>query len=256
MRLPLAIVLVLLVGVPISADVLIVEKTVFKAGDRPVEGVRSTFIKDTRMRVELAQNGRTAVTVYDLPAGEMLELDAAKRRAYVRTVTARNAKLEKEYPRERTTVAVIAAGSTRTVAGFSCDDHTFKIRVPMTKSGEIVLVLTGSACLAAEAPSAVDYMTFAKAATEQNLVLGQASDNYILLAITRGQTELYRALAMTSGVPLIVDLTVGVDGRGMLAGIVRKAASSSRVTTVAKIESAAIDDAKFAVPAAWKREKK
>lgn len=256
MRVTLAIALVTLISTPLSADVLMVEKTVAKGGGKTFESVRSSYIKGTRMRAEVAQGGKTTVMVYDLPAGETIELEAAKRRAYVRGVAARNAKLEKEYPRSASTVSLTATGSTQSVAGTSCDDHTLAVRVPMTKDGSIALTLNGTACLAAMAAGVDDYMTFAKAAYEQNLVLGQASDNYILLGFARGQTELYRALTAKGGVPLIVDLVVAVDGKGMLAGIVRKAMAGSRLTTVSKIESTPVDDAVLVIPGGWKREAK
>lgn len=73
---------------------LIVEKTLIEIGSRAVEGVRSSHIKESRMRIEWTQAGQTAVTIYDLPAGEMLELDAGKRKVNVRALTARNQKLE------------------------------------------------------------------------------------------------------------------------------------------------------------------
>ena len=256
MRLPLAFALVALVGTPLSADVVMVEKTVAKGGGKTFESVRSSYIKGARMRAEVTQDGKTTATVFDVPAGETIQLDAAKRRAYVRNVAARYAKLEKEHPRSRVTVSLAAAGSTQTAAGTSCDDHTFEVRVPMVKSGAIVFTMNGTACLAALAPGVEDYMAFAKTASEQNVVLGQATDNFILLGFTRGQTELYRALTAKGGVPLIVNLEADVEGTGLLAGIVRKPLAGTRVAIVSKIESTPVDEAMFVVPGGWKREAK
>jgi hypothetical protein len=42
----------------------------------------------------------------------------------------------------------------------------------------------------------------------------------------------------------------------MLAGIVRKVVRGSRVTTVARLDTAPRDDSLFTVPAGWKRELK
>ena len=246
----------LFIGSPalLSADLLIVEKSLIKSGNRVIVGARSTYIKGTRMRIEVTQEGATTVTVYDLPAGESLELDASKRKAVVRTISTRSAKLEKEYPRARSTVTLTATGITKTTAGLECAEHRFDGRVPITKSGEIALLLSGIACLASADPRAADYATFAKAAYDQDLVLGRATDNAILLALVRGQTELYRALTQQGGIPLSVDLTTTVEGRGVLAGMVRKPLAGSRITTASKIEAATLDDALFAVPAGWKRE--
>jgi hypothetical protein len=253
--LALAVVILLAVPAHLGADLLLVEKSVARSGNRTVEGLRSTYIKGTRMRVEVAQGGKTAVTVYDLPAGEMLELDTPKRKAYVRSVQARNARLEKDFPRHESKAVVTASGQTRTIAGIACGDHTFAVTMPLIDNGSIVLNLDGTACLSGET-DAVDYMPFARAAYDQNLVLGTASDNVALLALARGQTELYRALTEKGGVPLAVDLTTTVQGKGILAGLLRKVLSGSRVTTASRVDSAPVGEALFAVPAGWKRELK
>jgi hypothetical protein len=254
--LPVALLALFLLPARLSADLLIVEKTVIRSGDRTIEAVRSTSIKGARMRIDFAHGGKTAVTLYDLPAGETIVLDASKRRAEVRNIAARNAKLEKDYPRQRSTVSITPKQSTQTVAGSTCADHTFAVRTPVRQNGSIVLTLTGTACLAASATGVDDYMAFAKQAHERNLVLGPGTDNYIILALTRAETELYRALTQTVGIPLILDYAIEVEGKGMLAGIVRKPLEGSRVTVAAKLDAAAIDEAMFAVPAGWKREAK
>lgn len=254
--LPIALLALTLLPARPSADLLIVEKAVLRSGDRSIEAVRSTSIKGARMRIEFTRDGKTAVTLYDLPAGETIALDAAKRRAEVRNIAARNAKLEKDYPRHRSTVSITPKASTQTVAGSTCTDHAFAVRTPVRQNGSIVLTLNGTACLAATATGVDDYMAFARQASERNLVLGPGTDNYIILALTRGETELYRALTQTGGIPLSVDYEITVDGKGMLAAMVRKPLAGSRVTIAAKLDTAAIDDAMFAVPAGWKREKK
>jgi hypothetical protein len=254
-RSALAVVILLLSPAVLSADLLIVEKNVI-AGHSELDSVRSTYIKGTRMRSEFVQGGQTFVTVYDLPAGEMLELEASKRKVNVRTVAARYAKLEKEHPRARATVSVTPAGRSQTIAGTSCDVHRFSIRVPMSSSGEIALTLDGAACLARQGAGVEDYQVFARAASERNVVIGQATDNYLLLALARAQTELYRALTALGGIPLMIELTSGVDGKGVLAGIARKPLEGARVTTVMRLDGAPQPDAMFAVPADWKRELK
>lgn len=254
--LPIALLTLTLLPARLSADLLIVEKAVLRSGDRIIEAVRSTSIKGARMRIDLAHDGKNTVTLYDLPAGETIALDAAKRRAEVRNIAARNAKLEKEYPRDRSTVSITPKESTQTIAGSTCTDHAFEVRTPVVKSGSIVVTLDGTACLAAAATGVDDYLAFARQARERNLVLGPGTDNYIILALTRAETELYRALTQTGGMPLMVDYEIAVDGKGMLAGIVRKPLAGSRVTAAAKLDAAAIDDALFAVPAGWKREAK
>jgi len=253
-----ALVLLVLLGSPaiLAADVLIVEKVTARSGDRRNEAVRSTYVKGTRMRVEVAQKDKTVVTLYDLAAGESIELDIAKRKATVRAIAARNAKLQKDYPREDTTVTVTPLGTMQTIAGSSCDDQRFAIRVPITSKREVALMLDGTACVARAGPGVDDYHVFAEAGRERNLVIGPATGNFLVMALVRGQTELFRALTANGGMPLTIDLTFDVDGKGVYASLVRKIANGGRLTTVTRLDAAPRDDAIFVVPAGWKRELK
>ncbi|MBI4485155.1 MAG: hypothetical protein HY655_04005 [Acidobacteria bacterium] len=139
---------------PAIADVRITETTQVTAGKRRIDGVRTTSIKGTRMRLETLQGKESVTTLYGLPAGVTLTLDARKRRAEERNISARNAALQKLYPRERVTVALTPTGGTRDVIGAACDKYAFTIRVPMTKDDGLPLVATGAACIAKEVPGA------------------------------------------------------------------------------------------------------
>lgn len=255
MKIMLAFLLVLSAR-SLSADVLITETVAAQAGDRNLPGTRSTYIKGTQMRIDTVQGKDSASTLYDLRDNVTIALDARKKRADVRDIAARNARLEQVYPRARTMTNLMATGTTRDIAGTSCAEQTFTIRVPMTKDGDLAFMLTGSACIANDAPGANDYAAFARAAIERQVVLGPASDNRIVLALARGQTELYRALADVGGIPYRVDMKMDVDGRGMLASMVRRLVSGSRTSTVTTVTAAPLDDSTFAVPAGWKRERK
>lgn len=241
----------------LAADVLITETIAAKTGDRSQpSATRLTHVKGTHMRIDQQQDRDSASTLYDLNENVTIALDAKKKRAEVRAIAERSAKLERMYPRSRTTTTMTATGSSREVAGVSCAEHTFAVRVPLTKEDGLAFMLTGSACVAHDAPGASDYQAFARAAIDRQLVLGPASDNRLVLALVRGQTELYRALADVGGIPYVVDMNMDVDGRGMLAGIVRKVLSGRRTSTVITVSAAPLDNATFAVPAGWKRERK
>lgn len=256
-RIALALLSFLVLSVePLCADVRITETIAAKAGDRDLPGTRVTSIKGTQMRIDLSQGEESASTVYDLRANVTIALDARKKRAEVRDIAERNAKLERMYPRSRATTTITSKGTTQEIAGASCAEHAFVVRVPMTKGDDLAFMLTGSAWVANDVPGAVDYQTFARAAIERQVVLGPASDNRILLAVARAQTELYRALADLGGIPYLVDMKMDVDGRGMLAGLVRKTISGSRTSTVKTVTAAPLDDSTFEVPAGWKRERK
>ena len=247
---------VLLAPVRATADVRLVETTRDQAGGKTIAGVRTTSIKGARMRLDTVRDNKTAATLYDVPAGATITLDARKKRATWRDVDRRNAKLEEEYPRASVTVTLTPTGATRTVAGALCREFALSVRVPMTKSASLVLTMTGSAWMASDVPGAGDYDAFAAAAIERQIVFGPSSDNQILLAITRAQTEMYRALGGLHAVPFVVETATDVDGKGLLAGLVRKAVKGSQTTEVTSVATEPLADDLFVVPAGWKSEKK
>lgn len=51
-------------------------------------------------------------------------------------------------------------------------------------------------------------------------------------------------------------MTTRADGKGMLAGLVNKAVSGTRTSTVTTVAVAPLADALFTIPDGWKREKK
>jgi hypothetical protein len=250
--------LVMMLSAPphVRADVLIVETTSANAGNRKVDGVRTTYISGARMRLEVVRADASTTTLYDVPAGTTTALDAKKRRAELRDISARNAELERQYPRERATVTLTPTGARNELVGTPCDEYAFSIRVPMTKDGNLALMMTGAAWVAKEVPGAADYAIFAKAAIDRQVVLGPPSNNKILLAITRAQTELYRALGELGGIPYVINMTLGTEGHGILAGMVNKVVSGTRTSTVTKVVFAPLSDGLFVIPDGWKHEKK
>ena len=86
-----ALAIVLLPSRPAAADLLISEQTTGKAGGRTSQGIRTTYIKGRRMRIELVQGAQSIVTLYDLPDGTSADLDGRKTRAQLHDAAARNA---------------------------------------------------------------------------------------------------------------------------------------------------------------------
>jgi hypothetical protein len=237
----------------VSADTTIVEKLSVTAGGRTIEGTRTTYISGERMRIETVLPEQSATTVYDLPAGSMIGLDMKAKRAEIRTVAARAAAVEKEYPRARVEAGFNATGASREIAGVACTEQAFTIRVPMVSDGSIALRLTGTAWIATHADGRSDYEAFAKAAREKDIVLGSSSNNRILLARTRAQTELYRGLSAAGGIPYAVEMKYTVEGQGLLSRIVRKPLEGDQTVGVISVTTDSIAQALFTTPDGWKR---
>ena len=256
MRAALLLAIALSSVVASAADVTIVETLSVTAGGKTIRGTLTTYISGERMRIDAVLPDQSASTLYDLPAGSIVGLDAKAKRAELFTLAARAAAVEKEYPRARVKATLQSTGATSEIAGVACVEQTFTIRVPVVSDDSIALMLTGSAWIAAHADGNGDYEAFARAAREHDMVLGPSSNNRLVLARTRAQTELYRALSTAGGIPYALDMTYDVDGRGMLAGVVRKALAGQQAVGVTRVATDAIAPALFVVPDGWKRERK
>ena len=242
-------------GTRLSADVAITAAAKGKMGGRDFSGTWTLRIADKRLRIETGPSG-TGGTIHDLAQGLTIYLDATKRRAAERTVASRSAKVEQVYPRARTSVSLTERGATRQIGDTSCDDHDYSVRVPLTKDGDLALLMTGTACLARGSAGADAYEAYAQAAGDAGLILGGSSDNRILLALYRAQTELYRALAAAKGIPYYVEINTDLEGKGMVAGLVRRLVRGAYTMALTTITAAPQDAAYFTVPAGWKRERK
>ncbi|MBY0493858.1 MAG: hypothetical protein K2Y23_06555 [Cyanobacteria bacterium] len=239
----------------LGADVLIKETliTAMAGGER--RAARTIAIKGERMRIEVAQAGQTTVTLFDLPARATITLDAAKRRATVTPMAVRAAELERKVPRARVTSAIVPREGVREVGGVPCQDFTFSVRVPATSDGDQIVALSGTACVAA-VPGTDDYAAFATAAAASDLVIGYASSNKFALAVTRGRTELHRALAAVRGIPLQIDMISKAEGAGLFNRMLNKIVAGTSVSTVTSVTTTPLEDASFAVPNGWKRQQK
>jgi hypothetical protein len=253
-RFVLVIALLLLHSIPLDADLLILEKV---SGKGTAGTTRSIYIKGQRMRIDVSQGKDSRSTVYDLPAGTIVALNADKKRAEVRAMSARYTEVETLYPRQRTSVTVEPTGATKEIAGIASEEYTFLVTVPMTAKGtQPAMTMSGSAWLAKSAPGTADYDAFATAAIERQLVVGYISGNRILLAIARGRTELYRALAALNGIPSSIDMKIRFEGKGMLTALLNKAASGEHASVVTRISVDPMADTLFSIPEGWKRQDK
>jgi hypothetical protein len=239
-----------------AADVTIVETLSVTAGGKTIRGTRTTYVSGERMRIDTVLPDQSAATVYDLPAGSIVGLDAKAKRAELFTLAARAAAVEKDYPRSRAKTTLQSTGATREIAGVACAEQAFTVRVPMVSDDSIALMLTGSAWIATRADGNGDYESFARAAREHDVVLGSSSTNRLVVARTRAQTELYRALSAAGGIPYALDMKYEVEGRGALAGIVRKALEGQQALAVSRVTTDSIAPTVFTVPDGWKRERK
>jgi hypothetical protein len=246
-RVPIVFALSLL---PLRADVTITEKASAEAGSSRSEGERVTMIKGSRMRIESKQGNSATVVIYDGVAKEEITLNAAKRQASIRKFSQIRDAAEKSVPRENVSASMTPTGRNDAIAGLSCEEQAFTVRVEVFKGGNPTLVLTGRACVATNTPGAQEYAAFASAEGKEGLVPGLNSSNPVLVALARAETAAYELVATRGGFPLRMERDIRFEG-GFFASLLNKS-SGWRKATVTAVSAEPIPSEDFAIPNGWK----
>ncbi len=241
----------LLVTRELTADVKITETIANTTAGRKRQGERVTFIKGLKMRVDTVLDGERIVRVYDVSAGKVMFLDAKHREAKVKDFAAIKAAAERKIRTRNVTTSMVPTGHQKEFFGNVCEEHTFAIRVPLSKDAQIALLMTGTAWIARTAPGADEYVRFAKVASERGLELGGDSDNLILVALAHAQTELYRMIGELRGVPFAIDTNIKFE-KGALGALLNKVGSGTRISNVTALSVEPISDHHFTVPDDWR----
>src|SRR5258708_13526757 len=97
MRAALLLAIALSSVVASAADVTIVETLSVTAGGKTIRGTLTTYISGERMRIDAVLPDQSASTLYDLPAGSIVGLDAKANRAELFPLAPPPPATEKQY---------------------------------------------------------------------------------------------------------------------------------------------------------------
>ena len=252
-RLAAALMLVLLTPAPNAASVVITSTLVTLINGKTTRLQLVHTVDGTRMHVQLIrpdEPGRQGlVDIYDSATGRIVFLDLDKQQAEVHAAPSAAAQVEKDLASELVTVDLKATGRARELLGARCEEYTFMVRAPLT--GGATLVRSGSAWIAREAPGVDEYVAFFRGAGSV-LVGGSVRMPKTVLAVDRTDTELYRRLAGLGGIPYAMEMKLEVEGTGLAARMLRGALTWSEAVTTTAVDTSAVPEVTFAIPAGWK----
>ena len=242
-------------AVSVSASVVVKESATTTAGDEQVESEIVYSINGGVMRIHRNRGGVPTgrVHIYDAPAGRLIVLYPDRKEAEIYDAAKAAAEIEKRLPGDRITADVKPTGKTRDVLGTPCDEYAFLVKAPATDS--VMIVRTGTACVGKQGRGAEEYAAFFRSA-ETVLLAGSLTVPKNLLAVDRSETELYRRLAALGGIPYAIEMKLEVEGRGMTAGLLRRAVAASRRVTVTAVDTTPIQEQMLTIPAGWKTKRK
>ena len=253
----LAMALVAALSLDLGASVVVTESAKTTA-DGKVTSVQVVYsVHGQKMRVHRIrpedQGRKGLVHVYDAAANRLVILDRDKQEAEVYDAAKAAAEVEKNLPSDRITVDLKATGQTRDVLGVKCEDYAFLIKAPLTDSAN--LIRSGTACVAKDAPGVQEYVAFFKSAGTV-LTAGSIKAPKSVIAADRTDTEFYRRIALLGGMPYAFEMKLEVEGSGLMARMLRGSLTWSREVTTTSVNTDAMQDADFTIPAGWKTRNK
>jgi Domain of unknown function (DUF4412) len=248
---------VMLVSAPAWADVTLTSKMTGKmaGGDGTTQVVK---IKGSKMRSDTTRGngGDMTSTIFDVEAGKMIVLDHKKKEAMVLDTTAIVETMGKGGGSIDVKTDLKPTSEKKQVAGYDCTVYDTNVAVTMSpgEGMNIQMVMTGPACLSANAPGKAEYEQFYAAAVAKGFFFTDPR-------AAKAQPGMAKAIAEASkkwaeaGVPLSSTTTVKFDGGGFMTGMMNKMMGGPTTTELTKVETAAIADSEFATPADYKVKK-
>lgn len=254
----LALVVMLIGGLASSAtaDVTVKQTITGKGMGMSGKMAGTTYIKGLKMRSDSVAGDTTRTMVFDIDAQKLYAFDSKKKEADVWDMAAFQAEMAKNVEASDIKASIKPNGQTKTLAGKTATGYDMAISMPTAPGGnkdmKMTVTLQGPMWVVKDAPGTAEYLAFYTAAAERGWIFTDpraAKANY---GQARSMTEMYRQLAETGGVPYEMTFDIKMSGDGPMAGILARIGGISSSTTIESVETGAIADTVFAVPAGYK----
>jgi FtsP/CotA-like multicopper oxidase with cupredoxin domain len=244
----------LAIAVQARADVTIKSKGGGSGMVGAMSGDMTQYIKGVKVRIDQTTGkGRDTTTIIDMAARQMITLNHESKEADVIDMAGLGASMEKAGVTD-ISVSLTPTSQTRQIAGQTCTVHDLKISVPMQMGNmKMAMLMSGPQCLVKNAPGQADYLAFHKAASE-NGGFFDPQQAKTRPAAAKAMTDMYRKMAEL-GVPYATELTMGFEGQGPMADMMKKMANTI-TTEVTSVSTSPIAASMFDVPAGYKVNKR
>jgi len=241
------------------ADVTVTTTTAGKASFMNANGEGLNYIKGKRQRSDSLFGTHTIALIIDIDNMRFVDLDEKKKVATITPLASIADELQKVGVGTMD-ATLTKTSQTKTIAGYSCTVHNLKVNMPFSPTGkpgegmDLIMVLSGTACLSTSAPGLADYQAFYKAAADSGFIFGSpiSAKSPTGAAQAKAYAELTKKMA-AAGMALESHVTITATGDNPMAGMFAKLAASDITTTVTKIETGEVAADKFEIPAGYKQ---
>lgn len=239
-----------------SADITVKQSTTGKGLGMSGTMKGTTYIKGLKMRTDSVMGDTTRSMLFDIDAQKLYIFDSKKKEADVWDMAAFSAEMGKTVETSEIKASIKPNGQTKNIIGKTATGYDMMISMPTNPGGnkdmKMSVTLQGPMWVVKDAPGGAEYLAFYKAAAEKGWIFSDpraAKANY---GQARSLTEMYRQLAATGGVPYEMTFDIKLGGDGPMAGLMARMGGVSSSTTVESVETGAVPDTMFAVPAGYK----
>jgi len=240
-----------LTAAPARADVTL---TATVSGKMVVElsGDSVVLIKGHKMRNDMIRGSDRTSTIFDVDAGKMITLDHKKKEATIFDIASVSESLAKVQDTD-VEVKLTPTSETKQIAGQTCLVHQSDVRVAFSpiEGQKMTLAMTGPVCLAKGAPGHAEYAAFYEAALAKGFFFAPPQAAKAQPGHAKGMAKLQKVWA-EAGVPLNQDITMKLEGDGLMAKMMARVAGGTMSQSVTKIDASPIADTEFAVPTGYK----
>jgi hypothetical protein len=244
-----------LLAAPAVADVTVISQVTGKGLGKAAESQSIVYIKGLKMRTDSTLGDTPTTMIIDVEAQKFISINHKKKEAQVFGMAEFRQDMDKAMKGGQAHASLKPNGQKREVAGKSCDGYDIAVSTPMAigPDKEMKMVMTGPVFIAKGAPGSADYAKFYLAAAEKGFIMSDPRAARGAPQQAKGQTELYKAIADTGGIPYFMEMGMTIEGSGPMAGMMNKMMGGSAFTnTVTAVSTDAVAGDKFDIPAGYK----
>ena len=138
-------------------------------------GDKIEYVKGAKMRTDQTTGaGRKLTTIVDASTKQLISIDHDKKEAQVMDMKGVADSMSR-IGVENISVSITPAGTTRQIAGKTCEVYDLKIAVPIDmRQMKMTMAMSGPHCLVKNGPGQADFLAFYKAAAEGGLFFDPA----------------------------------------------------------------------------------
>lgn len=215
----------------------------------------TTYIKGLKMRSDTTGGKKQLSTIFDVDAQKMYILDVEDKKAKVWDMAAFATQLSSHVAPEGMKASMKANGQTKTVSGQNTDGYDIEIVVPTTVGGmEMTMHLNGTTWIAKGAPGSADYAAFYQGAADKGWIFSDPRAAEGSPGQAKAMAQMYTEFAKIGGLPLETVMNIKPEGGGAMGGLMAKVGGMQTTTTTDSVETGALADDLFQVPADYKVE--